>query len=341
MGVGNIFRSSKPKGRQTIQVKGDQDQVREEKKPQVINVKPATDLLCQSRDIELFIKNWMESMGWMYEDFTDILEQAGLIMPVQLSSLLQNSFLCYDNKNKDQYEFNIELCGPQHIFIRRTNLTEEELEITRLYFVEENKRKGDPEVKPEIEEKTVIYKWRNRSLEKEPFGHWNVKISDTDAPKRLEVKISAYEGDQTEVKNKQSQINGYLLYNVEPGKVVTTHKDICRILGTLADMSVTLFEKTDEGEVILKEYKTSDGKMDEYTVSKEGETYYFYANGSWECKDFKGQKIVCIPNKGYGIELRGTDSTMITEISEIANHISSTSNVAQQLWSNLLAEQRK
>lgn len=341
MGIGSIFGSNKPKGRREIKVNPNQAQAKEDSDVKIINVKPATDLLCQNRNVELSIKSWMEGMGWLYEDFSEILKQAGLEMPVQISSPSPNYLICYDSKNKGEYEFNIELGLPQSIAIRKTNLKKEELEVSISYLVSINNRRGDPSAKPEITQKAVVYKWRNRSMEKGPCDHYRLKIFRENTPKRLEVKILSWKEGQAKLKEKQSEINGYLLYTAEPNQVVTLYKDICKILGVATDMSVTLYEETDNGEAVLKNYQTSSGKMEEY-AAREGETtYYFYSNGSWECRDSEGQKLVCVPQKGYGIELCGSDDDIISGISEIATQISKANDTAQKLWNNFLAEHKK
>lgn len=338
MGIGKILRGDKTEKTAVNMKKGEPK--RSEAK--IVKVKPAANVLCQSNETERLIQQWMESMGWQYKDFESILRDAGLTMPVSLSLPSGNAFSGYDGRYREECEFGFALFKEQIAIVKQ--FFGREIDENKNYRIRPRRQDEDATDSPEIELISTTYKWQNKTIEEEPFGKWTLKLLSKDSiyNMRLEVRTSIITGSQERLEEKRKQIIYYLLKDVDSEEIVKYLENISKILGQPADISISYVEEREDKDVIIKEIKTSEGKMQEYsTMYGENMAYHFYPDGRWECKNVSSdQKIVYVPQRGYGIEFHGPDNVIISEISNISEIIDMVSDTASKLWYKLQKEMR-
>lgn len=251
-------------------------------------------ILCTNPQLKDFITNWIKDAGWSFEDFAYFLNSIEVKVPAELSDFNNCSFKCISPIRGELhisliYASNIGF--PSQIIITTGNETS-------CYSV---KRKNETHNMPEAR---LFHKSINKDNKQLIISYNDFDVSIElmmDDSHMLELNISVSENDEV---LKSEALEEYLLNLDSSVSINSVYEELIKIL----NFSAEDINKCDNICIRFKEYiksaiymrdkiKLKKGKLQEYVITKDKETFQIYNNGNWNYSSDEDIKISYIKQK--------------------------------------------
>lgn len=276
------------------------------------------EIICEAVGSKELITKWAQNEGWEFENFADFIKLIGVKTPVKIIECDEEncSFKCITALNK---EIHVTLFfGDGLDFCSEISITDGEE--TQNYITNTNikNRKIVPEV---ILESRIIT--RNgkelKSYYCEYFCHRTLKLDKTH-----ELKIEIEEPDiyakksETFVLRNCKDIEEYLL-GLDKSLIVTeVYEKLMELLGfSKEDISkskeilISYIETVNQEERVRSIIFLKRGKMQEYAILENGETYHVFKDGSWIYLSDSGIKISYLEDMNhYVFSVKGSEENI-------------------------------
>lgn len=256
----------------------------------MVSAKAKNKVLCDTSELKELITKWTQNEGWKFKDFATFVELIGIKTPIKLSDWNEEkySFKCVTALNT---EVTIHICFGDWIdFCSELWVTEGEE--TRRYITNSNFEKGKTVPKVTLKERTIT---RNgKKLSSYYCKYFCNRILKLDNSNMLKVEInepnvgSLNNTDVAVLKNCQ-QVEEYLLSLDNSLVIDKVYDRVMELLGfsneDISNSERILFSYIETvGEEKRTRSKISKiyGKMQEYAVLEDGETFYVSRDGSWK-----------------------------------------------------------
>lgn len=288
-------------------------------------------ITCDTMELRELITKWTQNEGWKYENFADFIELVGIKTPVRLSELDKKScsFKCVtalDTEIRISLSFGdwIESFSEIHV---------EDGEKTTCYIINYELTESEKCI-PKVTRQSRSIKKYGKELDSyycEHFCHRTLKLDDTHI---LEIKISEPDKCEDESENfvlrNCEDIEEYLL-SLDNSLVVAevykkmmkfmdfSNKEIFKCKSILISYIETINkEELERGKVLLV-----NGKMQEYAILENGETFHVFKNGNFKYLSDSGIRISYLENtKQYVLSITGFEKSIITaNPNEIINRV--------------------
>lgn len=301
------------------------------------------EVKCDTPALRQLITEWTRNEYWEFENFADFLELVGVKTPVKLSQLDEekHSFKCVTELNT---EIGIELLiGDHHDFCSRIFITKGEKETC--YVTNTNYNKGET-----VPKATLLYRKIKKSG-KELFSGYSefscdhtLKFGDSHMLTIYidEPKPNKYNQNKSEVlvlRNSEN-IENYLLGLDESLSVDAVYEKLMEFLNFSNEnisncecIGISYTEIIGEEKHVRAKISKAEGKMQEYAILENKETFHVFKDGNWNYLSDRGIKISYLEEtKQYVFSIIGTDEESIITVnpSEIMNHVKEKISKLQQ-----------
>lgn len=283
-----------------------------------VSTKEENKIFCDTLELKKWITDWTKNEGWEFKDFVTFVELIGVKTPIKLSdwNKEEDSFKCITALNTEvtiHIVFGdwMDLCS---------ELWVTEGEETRKYFINRNYRQGKYKPNPILWERSIT---RNcielRSFYCLYFCNRTLKLDDTHVLK-VEINEPVEESSSTNAKvlRNYQEVEDYLL-DLDNSLVMTQVYDrVMELLG-FSDEDISNSEKIlfsyieivgEEERTISKIFKVN-GKIKEYAVHEDGETFQVSKNGSWMYQENATTIMYIKELDEYVFSVTGTESRII------------------------------
>lgn len=287
-------------------------------------------IACDTAELKELITEWTQREGWEFENFADFIELVGVKTPVKLSELdkKSSSFKCVTALNK---EIRISLFFGSWIeYCSEINITDGKE--TRIYTVNSNIEKGKSVPKVTLQRRSIKKSGKElNSFYCESFCNRTLKLDDSHVLK-IEISEPDMHKDKPEilVLRNCEKIEEYLLGLDSSLVVDAVYKKIMEFLN-LSDEDISKCEKilisyieiVGKVEQVRGKIFLLSGKMQEYAILENKETFHVFKNGNWKYLSDNGIKIDYFEEmKQYAFSLSGTEEDITTiNTSEIMNRV--------------------
>lgn len=255
---------------------------------------------CDTQELKDFVTSWTKNIGLNFESFAKILELVGIKTPVKLRNYDEKnkSFNCVTDLNKEVHISLIFGCFPDDCPEIRITEGEE----TKRYYADISYKEKLPKVKfygrtikKDGKELTTYYY--------ESFFDRILKLDNSHILK-VDISKSSYNDDNSELSllTNQIEIDNYLLgldnslvadevYEKIIDFMNFSDEDISKCI-----ILISYEETVNETEQVRSRILLSNGKMKEYAILENGNTYHVFDNGNWKFISKKGVKITYTEN---------------------------------------------
>ena len=287
-------------------------------------------IVCDTPELKELITKWTQSESWEFENFADFIELAGVKTPVKLSDLdkKSSSFKCVTALNKKIY---ISLFfGTWIEYFPEIHITDGEE--TRSYIVNSNIEKGKSVPKVTLQRRKIKKSGKElNSFYCEYFFNRTLKLDDSHVLKIYITEPDMHK-DKPEILILRTceKIEEYLVGLDNSLVVDAVYKKIIEFLN-LSDEDISKCEKisiyyieiVDKVEQGRGKIFLLSGKMQEYAILENKETFHVFKNGNWKYLSDNGIKINYFEEmKQYAFSLSGTEEDITTiNISKIVNRV--------------------
>lgn len=297
-------------------------------KPKARHLK--NEITCDTTELKKLITEWSQNEGWEFEDFVNFLELVDVKTPAKLSELdrKNNSFKCVTALDE---EIHISLLfGDWFDNCSEIHVTDEKE--TRVYTTN-SKIEGENSV-PLVSLQGRNIKRSGKELISyycEYFCHRTLKLDSTHLLKIEIAEPYKYtEKSEIFVLRNCEDIEEYLLglegslvvadvYEKIMGFLNFSSKDISECESIL----ISYIETVEKEEHVLGKIMLSKGKMQEYAIFENGETFHVFKSGNWRYLSISGISIIYHEDlKRYDLSIKGSKDTITTaNPREIMNRI--------------------
>lgn len=277
-----------------------------------------TEIICDDES-NFLITKWVQNEGWKFDDFPIFLELAGVKTPVKLSKLGDIENYCIKCITALNTEVTISLNFGE-IWVT------EEGE-TRKFLVNYNDGRTMPKVT--LHERTISSKDGKKLICY--YTKWFcTRILKLDKTHRLKIEMSEpnklYEKSEIFVLRNSAIIEEYLLsLDNSLNDAAYVYEKLVALLGfSKEDISESesilisyIEEEVERSKILIK-----NGKMQEYAVTINGETFHVFKNNSWKYFSEGIQMEYLAEKKNYSFSITGSDNQiMIANPSEILSRV--------------------
>lgn len=278
------------------------------------------DIACDTAELRELITKWTRNEGWEFENFADFMELIGVKTPVKLSEYNEQnaSFKCITALGT---EMSIVLFFGDWIdFSSQICLTEGEE--TRRYTTNTNSEKGKSVPQVTLEGRNIKRGGKElNSYYCKYFCNRTLKLDDTH---RLKVEIN--EPDMYEEKSEIfvlrncKDIEEYLLGLDNSLVVAEVYEKMMEFLNfSNEDISkcekilISYIETVNKEERVRGTIFLTNGKMQEYAILKNGETFHVVKDGDWKYLSDSGIRIVYLEKmKHHVFSITGSEECITT-----------------------------
>lgn len=300
--------------------------------------KNADAVICDTAELKDLITKWTQNEGWKFGDFATFVELTGVKTPIKLSEWNEekHSFKCRTALNT---EVTLSICFGDWIdFCSELWVTDGEE--TRRYITNSNHEKGKTIPKVTLQGRTITRNGKElSSYYCEYFCHRTLKLDETytlkieiDEPHKFDEKSEIF------VLRNCANIEEYLLGLDNSLNVAQVYDKLIELLGfSKEDISnsekvlITYVETVDEEERTRSKILINKGKMQEYAIIEDGETFHVFKNGNWEYWSNNGIRMGYLAEKKqYDFSITGS-SNQIKSISPFGI-LSRVELIISELW---------
>lgn len=250
------------------------------------------DIECDTAELKELITNWTQNEGWEYENFADFIELIGVTTPVKLSEFDEksNSFKCSNVLGK---EISISLLfGDWMDFCSQILITHGGE--SRRYNINTNSKKGKSVPTVTLEVRNI--KKDGKELESyycEFFCHRMLKLDDIHLLK-VELDDFCNYNNQSDiiVLRNCDDIEDYLLSLDNHLVVSEVYEKIVNFLNVDISKCGKILISYIENDQTRGNIRIVDGKMQEYAILENGETFHVFEDGSWKYLSDNGIRII-------------------------------------------------
>ena len=278
------------------------------------SLKDADVIICDTSELKDMITRWTQSEGWKFGDFATFVELTGVKTPIKLSEWDKEkySFKCITALNTE-VTMSIWFDSCPELWVT-------EGEETRRYVTNSNYEKGKTIPKVTLQERTITRDGKKLSnYYYEYFCHRTLKLDEThilkveiDEPHKFDEKSEIF------VLRNCANIEEYLLGLDNSLNVAQVYDKLIELLGfSKEDISnsekilITYVETVDEEERTRSKILINKGKMQEYAITENGETFHVFKDGNWEYLSNNGIRM------GYLAEKKQYDFSIIGSSNQI------------------------
>lgn len=277
-------------------------------------------IICDTEELKDFISLWTINEGWEFEDFADFMELIGIKTPVKLSQYDKEkySFQCVTALNT---KMGISLVFGDGIdYCSEIRVTEGEEK--RCYFINTNDV-GQKKSAPKATLQSRNIKRNGKELESYYSEYHCHRILKLDKTHELEVEIDKPETyqDQSEffVLQNCTDIEEYLLGLEAPLNATEVYQKMMEFLSFSEEdilkcdkILVSYLETIDDRQLLRSRILLTNGKMQEYAILEEGETYHVFKDGNWVYTSDRGIRIMYLEDrKRYTFSVAGSEEEII------------------------------
>ncbi len=278
------------------------------------------DIACDTAELRELITKWTQNEGWEFENFADFIELIGVKTPVKLSEYNEKnaSFKCITALGT---EISISLLFGDWIdFCSQISVTDGEE--TRHYITNTNSEKGKSVPQVTLQSRNIKRGGKElNSYYCEYFCHRTLKLDDTytlkveiDEPNMYEKKSGIF------VLRNCEDIEEYLLGLDNSLVVAKVYEKMMELLNfSNEDISkcgkilISYIETVNEEERVRGKIFLTNGRMQEYAILKNGETFHVFKDGDWKYLSDSGIRIVYIEKmKHYVFSITGSEECITT-----------------------------
>lgn len=277
------------------------------------------EIACDTAELKELITKWTRNEGWEFENFADFIELVGVKTPVKLSEWDEESksFKCVTALNT---EIRISLFFGDWIdFCSEIRITDGDE--TKCYITNSNSKKGKSVPKVTLQRRNIKRCGKElNSYYCEYFCHRMLKLDDTHV-----LKVEIDEPDKYEKKSEIfvlrncEYIEEYLLGLDNSLVVVEVYEKIMELLNfSSEDISkcgkilISYIETVDKEERVRGKVFLTEGKMQEYAILENGETFHVFEDGSWRYLSDSGIRIVYLEElKHHSFSITGAEESIV------------------------------
>lgn len=302
------------------------------------SLKDADAIICDTAELKDLITKWTQNEGWQFGDFATFVELTGVKTPIKLSEWDKEkySFKCITALNTEvtmsiRFGDWIDFCS---------ELWVTDGEETRRYITNSNYEKGKTIPKVTLQGRTITRDGKElSSYYCEYFCHRTLKLDEThtlkieiDEPHKFDEKSEIF------VLRNCANIEDYLLGLDNSLNVAQVYDKLIALLGfSKEDISnsekilITYVETVDEKERTRSKILINEGKMQEYAIIENGETFHVFRDGNWEYLSNNGIRVGYLAEKKqYDFSITGS-SSQIKSISPFGI-LSRVELIISELW---------
>ena len=274
-------------------------------------------ITCDTQELKDFVTSWTKNVGSNFELFAEFLELVGIKTPVKLSNYDEKnkSFKCVTDLNREVHISLFFGCFPDDC----PEICITEGEETKRYYADSN-----------YKEKLPIVKYYGRTIKKDGkeletyyYESFFDRILKLDNSHKLKVDISksSYNTDNPEFSllTNQIEIDNYLLGLDNSLVTDEVYEKIIDFMNfsdeeiSSCKILISYIETVNEEEQVRSIIRLSNGKMKEYAILENGNTYHVFDNGNWEFISDRGVKITYTENtKKFVFFADGSEEDIVT-----------------------------
>lgn len=243
-------------------------------------------VLYSTPELAAFIKRWLQNDGWKFENFADFMELVGLKTPVTLSNFNKKtgSFKCLTANNS---EFVVSISFG-NLVDYCSRITLENKYETKTFETNIYSQNASPAVT--LTRRTI--KRNGKELSCEYSEYYCTRILKLDDIHTLSIHFKepskSNQISETMVLRNSNAIEAYLLDLDKSLDVSNVYGTIIDFLGfTLEDISnsslisISYLETINQSEHTRSKIALEKGKMQEYAIFENGETFHVFRDGRW------------------------------------------------------------
>lgn len=280
-----------------------------------INISKNEDLIiCDTAELKKMITEWTQNEGWKFRDFATFVEFTGVKTPIKLSEWDKKtySFKCTTALNTEvtmTILFGDWIDSCSELWVTSG-------EETRIYVTNSNYEKGKTIPKATLQGRNITRDGKElKSYYCEYFFQRTLKLDknhtlkvEFDEPHKYEDKSEIF------VLRNCAKIEEYLLGLDNSLDITQVYEKLIEFLDfsseEISDIDrilLTYTDKVDEEERTRSKILINNGKMLEYAIMKNGETFHVFKDGNWEYLSDDGiQMRYHVENKKYDFSVTGS-----------------------------------
>lgn len=293
-------------------------------------------IICDTAELKEIITKWAQNGGWQFGDFATFVELTGVKTPIKLSAWNEekHSFKCITALNT---EVTMSICFGDWLDTC-SELWVTDGEETRKYIT--NCYYGNRVPKVTLQGRTIKRNGKELSAYYcEYFCHRTLKVDENHTLKiEIDEPCKFDEKSEIFVLRNCANIEEYLLGLDNSLNVAQVYDKLIEFLGfSKADISncerilITFVEIVNEKERTRGKVLLTKGKMQEYAVLENGETFHVFKEGNWEYLSDNGIQIEYLAEKKqYVFSITGL-SNQIKSINPLES-LNRVESIISKLW---------
>lgn len=295
----------------------------------------ANEVICDTEELKDFITKWAKNSGWKFEDFAIFIKLVGVKTPVKLSEL---------DKEKQAFKCVTELNTEVTISLIFGNWGVDdyypEIHVTEGEEIREFEANGNFGKVGTVPEVTLMRRTITRNGKELRSFYCNYFFDRTlilDATRQLNVQIheptrNSCDTHEVAVLKNCQLVEEYLLGLDNSLEVAQVYDKLIGLLGfSDEDISnsgrilISYIETIDKEEITRGKILMQKGKMKEYAVTENKETFHVFKDGSWKYISDDDIRIDYLRGKEQTIfSISGTEEKIINvKPSEIIKRVKS------------------
>lgn len=264
----------------------------------------ADAIICDTAELKNLITKWTQNEGWKFGDFATFVELTGVKTPIKLSEWDEenHSFKCITALNTEvtmsiRFGDWIDFCS---------ELWVTEGEETRRYQTNGNYEKGKTIPKVTLLGRTITRNGKElSSYYCKYFCHRILKLDETHTLK-IEIDEPCKYDEKSEifVLRNCANIEEYLLGLDNSLNVAQVYDKLIELLGFSKEdilnsekILITYLETVYKEERTRSKILINKGKMQEYAIIENGETFHVFKDGNWEYLSNNGTQMKYLAEK--------------------------------------------
>lgn len=284
------------------------------------SLKNADAVVCDTAELKNLITKWTQNEGWKFGDFVTFVELTGVKTPIKLSEWDEekHSFKCITALNTEvtmsiRFGDRIDFCS---------ELWVTDGEETRRYITNRNCEKGKTIPKVTLKGRTITRDGKELSSYYCEYScHRTLKLDETHTLKiEIDEPCNYDEKSEIFVLRNCANIEEYLLGLDNSLNIAQVYEKLIGLLSfSKEDISnsekilITYVEIGDKEEKTRSKILINKGKMQEYEVIEDGETFHVLKNGEWKYLSDDGIWMVYLAEKKhYVFSITGSENQIMT-----------------------------
>lgn len=268
------------------------------------NLTNADAVVCDTAELKDLITKWTQNEGWKFSDFATFVELTGVKTPVSLSDWNEekHSFKCITALNTEvtmsiRFGDWIDYCS---------ELWVTDGEETRRYMTNSNCEKDKTIPKVTLQGRTITRNGKELNCYYcEYFCHRTLKLDETHTLKiEIDEPCKFDEKSEIFVLRNCANIEEYLLSLDNSLNVAQVYDKLIELLSfSKEDISnsekilITYVETVDDEERTRSKILINKGKMQEYAIIENGETFHVFKDGNWKYLSNNGIRMIYLAEK--------------------------------------------